>query len=183
MAKHVFKTLYAVAIVAGIGKSSGNEYLAIQVSEEASAKAGLLKFVPQGTNIHTQITDAIEGKDDFAYGSKDKPNVYPLDEPINLGLGCIFEDTTVPKVKRHWEDANGEEQTAILASVRGIALQSLGETVQGLVQREMIRRCNDTKQFSPLRGQDYSSYHFADMTWEEVAEQLFGSSDSDEPVE
>ena len=182
MAKHQFKTLYAVAIVAGTGKSSGNEYLAIQVSEESTAKAGFLKFVPQGTNIHTQITDVVEGTTDFKYGS-DKPLVYPLDEPINLGLGCIFEDTTVPKVKRHWEDANGEEQTAILASVRGVALQGLGETVQGLVQREMIRRCNDTKQFSPLRGQDYSSYHFADMTWEEVAKQLFGSSDSDEPVE
>lgn len=183
MAKHVFKTLYAVAIVAGIGKSSGNEYLAIQVSEEATAKSGLLKFVPQGTNIYTQITDTVEGITDFAYGTKDEPKVYHLDEPINLGLGCIFEDTTVPKVKRHWKDADEEERTAILASVRGIALQSLGETVQGLVQREMIRRCNDTQQFTPLRGQDYSSYYFADMTWEEVAEQLFGSSDSDEPVE
>lgn len=182
MAKHVFKTLYAVAIVAGIGKSSGNEYLAIQVSEESSAKAGFLKFVPQGTNIHTQIVEASEAIENLEYGS-DKPNVYPLDEPINIGLGCIFEDTTVPKVKRHWLDADEKEQTSILASVRGVALQGLGETIQGLVQREMIRRCNDLTQFSPLRGQDYSSYHFADMTWKEVAEQLFGSTDSDEPDE
>ena len=182
MAKHVFKTVYAVAIVAGIGKSSGNEYLAVQVSEESAATAGLMKFIPQGTNIHTQISEAASKITDLEYG-KDKPNVYQLDESINLGLGCIFEDTTVPKVKRHWLDADEKEQTSILASVRGVALQGLGETVQGLVQREMIRRCNNPD-FTPLRGQDYSSYYFADMTWEEVAKQLFGDdTDSEEPVE
>ena len=178
MAKQVFQTVYAVAVGTGVS-STGNKYLTVNCSYNSDSKNGALKFISEYSDMYQTIMDALDEQGIEISFEEDKRNRYALNEAIPLGQGCIFEETNVPIVIQVRQLEDGTERRTPLTSVRGVALSDSGESVRGLVEREMIRRCNNRDQFMPVKGQDYSRFFYAETTWEEIAKALFPDEDAE----
>lgn len=165
---------YVVAINCGTGAASGREYISVEIATSEDAKGGTRAFLPDG-DIKEEIL-ALVGEVEFA-DADSTPNRYKLTDSYEIGKVAFYSTDKVPAVKQHYKDRNtGDDRVRVLTTVSGVAIAALAQTPSDLIDRELIRRCN-SDDFSPVKGQDYSRYRFADTTWEAVERELFGDDE------
>lgn len=173
--------LYCVSVTGGTS-STGSKFIIMNVSENSSSKTGAMKVISEYSDLFSVITTALDEQEvEITYPTEreDRKRV-SLETAISVGKGIVFEETNVPIViQLRKNDVDDSIRRTPLTSVRGVALMDLGESVKGLVEREMIRRCNDHEQFLPVKGQDYSRFFYAETTWEEIAKALFPDGDEE----
>lgn len=170
--------LYCVSVTGGTS-STGSKFIIMNVSPNSDAKTGAMKVISEFSDLFQPLIDELEDQSielEFPTEREDRKRV-SLDTSIAIGNGIIFEETNIPIVIQLRKLDDDSIRRTPLTSVRGVALTDLGESVRGLVEREMIRRCNDHEQFLPVKGQDYSRFFYAETTWEEIAKALFPDGD------
>ena len=171
--------LYCVSVTGGTS-STGSKFIIMNVSPNSDAKTGAMKVISEYSDLFSTLIDELnEQSIELKYPTeRDERERISLNTSIAIGNGIIFEDTNVPVVIQLRKLEDDTIRRTPLTSVRGVALTDLGESVRGLVEREMIRRCNDREQFLPVKGQDYSRFFYAETTWEEIAKALFPDDDT-----
>ena len=174
MAKLVPVQLYCISVIGGI-YSNGDKFIIMSLNENQNANSGAIKIISDNTDLYYDIIAAVKEQGiniAFARKKKDFKRIF-LNSAISVGEGIIFKDTNVPIVLKVIKNDNGTEKRIPLVEVSGVALLELGESVQSLVEIEMIRRCNNHQAFLPVKGQDYSRFLYTDTPWKVIFKTFF----------